>query len=51
MDTDLFVLSMDTNIINKYLKNFEDIFDFSILNKDHDLFSNRNRKVMDKIKI
>ena len=51
MDCDSFVLSIDTeNIIND-LKNLEDIFDFSNLNKNHKLFSNKNKKVVGKFKI
>ena len=45
MDCDSFVLSIETeNIIND-LKNLEDIFDFSNLNKNHKLFSNKNKKI------
>ena len=51
MDCDSFVLSIETqNIIND-LKNLEDLFDFSNLNKNHDLFSNKNKKVVGKFKI
>ena len=42
MDCDSFVLSIETqNIIND-LKNLEDLFDFSNLDKNHELFSNKN---------
>ena len=46
MDCDSFVLSNKTqnNIID--LKNFEDLFDFSILNKNHQLFTKKNKKVI-----
>ena len=45
------ILSMKTqNIIND-LKNLEDIFDFSNLDENHDLFSNKNKKVIGKFKI
>ena len=51
IDCDSFVLSIETeNIIND-LKNLEDLFDFSNLNKNHELFSNKNKKVVGKIKI
>ena len=51
MDCDSFVLSIETqNIINN-LRNLEDLFDFSNLNKNHELFSNKNKKVVGKFKI
>ena len=50
MDCDSFVLSIETeNIIND-LKNLEDLFDFSNLDKNHELFSNKNKKVVGKFK-
>ena len=51
MDTDSFVLSVSTKDIIKDLKNSEDIFDFSNLDKNHDLFSNKNKKVLGNFKI
>ena len=42
MVTDSFILSVNT----KDLKNLEDIFDFSNLDKNHELFSNINEKVL-----
>ena len=51
MDTDSFVLSINTKDIIKDLKNLEDIFDFSNFNKNHELFSNKNKKVIGKFKI
>ena len=51
MDTDSFVLSVNSEDINKDLKNFEDTFDFSILDMNHELYSNNNKKVIGKIKI
>ena len=50
MDTDSFVLNIDTKDIIKNLKNLEDIFDFSNLDKNHELFSNKNKKVICKFK-
>ena len=44
MDTDSFVLSVNTKDVIKDLKNIEDIFDFSNLDKNHELFSNKNKK-------
>ena len=51
MDTDSFVLSVNTKDIIKDLKNLEDIFDISNLDKTHELFSNKNKKVIGKFKI
>ena len=45
------ILSMKTeNVIND-LKNLEYIFDFSNLDENHELFSNKNKKVIGKFKI
>ena len=49
--TDGMFLSTKTKDIIKDLKNSEDIFDFSNLDKNHELFSNRNKKVIGKLKI
>ena len=51
IDTDAFVLSVKTKDIIKDLKILEDIFDFSDLDKTHELFSNKNQKVIGKFKI
>ena len=51
MDTDSFVLSVNTKDNIKDLKNFEDIFDFINLDENHELFSNKNKKVIGKFKI
>ena len=51
MDTDSFVLSRSTKDIIKDLKNLADIFDFSNLDKNHELFRNKNKKVIGKFKI
>ena len=37
--------------IMKDLKNLEDIFDFSNLNENHELITNKNNKVIGKFKI
>ena len=50
IDTDGMILSMKTKDIIKDLKNSEDIFDFSNLEKVHELFSNKNKKVIGKFK-
>ena len=51
IDTDGVILSMKTKDNIKDLKNLEDIFDFSNLDKNHELFSERNKKVIGKFKI
>ena len=51
MDTDSSVLSINTKDIIKDLKILEDIFDFSNLEENHELFSNKNKKVIGKFKI
>ena len=51
IDTDAFVLSVNTKDIIKDLKNLEDIFDFSNLDENHELFSNKHKKVIGKFKI
>ena len=51
MDTESFVKSVNTKDIIKDLKNLEDLFDFSNLNKDHELFSKKNKKIIGKFKI
>ena len=40
MDTDSFVLNVNTKDIFKDLKKLEDIFDFSNLDENHEFFSN-----------
>ena len=51
MDTDSFVLSVNTKNIIKDLKNLEKIFDFSNLDENHELFNSKNKKVIGKVKI
>ena len=50
MDCDSFVLSIETQNIFNHLKNLEDLFHFSNLNENHELFSNKNKKVSGKFK-
>ena len=49
MDTDSFVLSVNTKDNIKDLKILEDIFDFSNLDENHELFSNENKKVIGNV--
>ena len=51
IDTDGMILSMQTQNIIKDLKNLEDLFDFSNLDENHELYSNKNKKVFSKFKI
>ena len=51
MDTDSFVLSVNTKDIIKDLKNLGNLFDVGNLNENHELISNENKKLIGKIKI
>ena len=51
IDTDGMFLNLKTEIIIKELQKLEDIFDFSILDENHELFSERNKKIIGKFKI
>ena len=51
IDTDAFVLSLKTEDIIRDLKNVEDISDFSYLDENHELCSNKNKKFLGKFKI
>ena len=51
MDTDSFVLSISTKDVIKDLKNYEDFFDFSNLDENHDQVSNKNMTILGKLKI
>ena len=51
MDCDNYVLSIKTQNIIDDLKKLEDLFDFSILDKNHELFSNKNKNFVGKFKI
>ena len=45
------MLSLNTKDIIKDSINLEDIFDFSSIDENHELFSNKNKKVSGKFKI
>ena len=51
MDCDSFVLSIETDNKINDLKNLQVLFDFSNLDKNHELFNNKNKKVVGKFKI
>ena len=51
IDTDGLILSMKTENIIEDLKNLEDIFDFGNLDENHELFSNKKKKIIGKFKI
>ena len=53
MDTDSFLLSFDTNNQEQvnFLEQNKDEFDFSELDKSHELFDPNNKKVIGKMKI
>ena len=51
MDTDSFLLRVNTKDIIKDLKIHGDFFDFGNLNENHELFSNKHKKVIGKFKI
>ena len=51
MDTDSFILSVKTKDHTRDLKNLEDIFNFTNLDENHELISNKNKKVIGKFKI
>ena len=51
IDTDSFVLSLITKNIVQDLYNLKEYFNFSNLDKNHELFSNENKKVLGKFKI
>ena len=44
MDTDSFILGVNTKDLIGDLKNLKDIFDFSNLDENHEIFSNKNKK-------
>ena len=48
--TDAVVLSLNTNDIFKEIKNPEVLIDFSKLSENHELFSNKNKKLIGNFK-
>ena len=51
VDTDAFLLSVNTEVTMKDLKKLENIFDFSNIDENHEVLSNKNKEVMGKFKI
>ena len=51
MVCDSFVLSIETQVISIDLKKLDDVFDFSILDENLELFSNNNKKLFVILKI
>ena len=51
MDTDSFVLSVNTKNIIKNLKYFDVLFDFSKLRENHEILSNKNKELFGKFRI
>ena len=51
MDTDSFVLNVNTTDIFKDLKILEELFDLINSNENHEYFSNKNENVIGKLKI
>ena len=51
MDTDSFILSVNTKDTIQDLKKLKFKFEFSNPDKNHDLFSNKNKNVVGKIKL
>ena len=46
IDTDGMILSMKTKDIIKELKDLEDIFDISNLDKNHEIYNEKNKKII-----
>ena len=51
MGCDSFILSIKSENIIKDLKNLEDIFEFTNIDENHELYSEKNKKVLGKFKI
>ena len=51
MGIDSSVLSVNTKDIISDLKNLGDLFDFSNLSENHELFSNKNKRVIGNFKL
>ena len=50
MECDIFILSTEFQTVVEDLKIVEDLFDFSKLDKIHDIFRNKIKKLVDKFK-
>ena len=50
IDTDAIVLSLNTKDIIEALKNLENIFDFSNIDENHELFSSKKKNVIGQLK-
>ena len=51
IDTDAFVLSVNSKNIISDLKNLEVIFEFSNLDENHEFFCNKNKRVVGRFKL
>ena len=51
MDCDSLILGIKSENIIKDLKTLEDIFDFSNIDENHELYNEKNKKVLEKFKI
>ena len=51
LDFDSFILSIKSENLIKDLKKLDDIFDFSNIDENHELYSEKNKKVLGKVKI
>ena len=51
MDTDSFAIVSNTNIVNKDSQNLIYFFDFGNVNKNHEIYCIKNKKVFGKFKI
>ena len=51
MDTDSFVLSINTNKVVKDCRNRKDFSDFSCLKKNQEIHTTINKKIIDKLKL
>ena len=51
MDTDSFILSIETNNLEKDLEHFKDDFDFSDLDQNSPLYSSKIKKLLVNLKL
>ena len=51
MNNDTFLLSINSSNIIKDLQNLEDLFHFSDMFKNYEIFSNKNKKLICKLEI